>query len=93
MLLAQQVKFGGFNKKPITVGLLKRGLGGMSGLNHDNKMSIGESSTLLASSVKGDMFHGKAKVSKPSTISFSSAEARQKIGKLLYKYKYNSLFL
>jgi hypothetical protein len=78
------VKFGGFNQKPITVGLLKRGLGGISSLGQDNKITIGEnqatSTHSLTASMKGDMFHGKAKVSRPITVSFSTAEAQQRIG-------------
>jgi hypothetical protein len=67
------------------VGLLKRGLGGISNLGQDNKITIGENQATsvgaLSASLKGDMFHGKAKVSKPTTMSFSTAEAQQRIGK------------
>jgi hypothetical protein len=68
------VKYSGFNQKPITMGLLKRGLGVISALS-------GGETTGLSSSLKGDQFHGESKVPKFAAYSLASVSA-QKIGKL-----------
>lgn len=75
------VKYSGFNQKPITMGLLKRGLGVISILNQEtNKLTIGGGeSAHLSASLKGDQFHGEAKVSKFAAYSVASVSA-QKIG-------------
>jgi hypothetical protein len=75
-----KVKYAGFNSKPITFGLLKRNLGGISQLNQDNKLSIGDSGVLSTSS-KGDQFHGESKVSKMG--GGFTASNQLKIGKFL----------
>ena len=73
---------------------MKRGLGGISNLTQDNKLTIGENTNnLLSTSMKGDQFHGKSKVSKSTTISQTSSEAQQKIGKYKYETKFNSNFI
>ena len=55
------------------MGLLKRGLGAISILGGE---------TTLSSSLKGDQFHGEAKVTKFAAYSVSSVSAHHKIGKL-----------
>lgn len=58
-----------FSYKPITTGsLLKRGLGGISTLDKDNKLTIGDTSLKLSSSLIGDQFHGQPKVQKNSLV-------------------------
>lgn len=58
-----------FSHKPITTGgLLKRGLGGISTLDQDNKLKIGENAFKLSTSLMGDQFHGQSKVVRITSI-------------------------
>lgn len=60
---------GSFSYKPITTGsLLKRGLGGISNLDQENKLSIGDNSFKLSTSLIGDQFHGQSKVQKSGMV-------------------------
>ncbi|RNA23314.1 nuclear pore complex Nup98-Nup96 isoform X1 [Brachionus plicatilis] len=61
----QFTKLGSFSHKPITTGgLLKRGLGGLSTIDQENRIKIGEISSRLSTSQIGDQFHGQPKVLK-----------------------------
>ncbi|CAF0852273.1 unnamed protein product [Brachionus calyciflorus] len=72
-------KFGGFNQKPITGGLLKRGLGGISNLDQENKIKLGDTNVTLSASLTGDQFHGQSKVLKQNIGSMTIADVQQKM--------------
>ena len=63
--------------------MLKRGLGGISNLNQDNTITLGEVNT-ISTSLRGDQFHGQSKVSKTVSSSLSLADVQQKIGKFIF---------